>query len=529
MSKKFFIFLIIFLMVFGFLVFEKVKAGSADNVYGWAWSDTIGWISFNCNSKVDTNGDNVGDEAMKVCDGGVNKYKVCNAGFPEAVPCPGANCVDACSVTNYGVHICESDSDPNPLCSGKHQGDLVGYAWAGGGQDAAGSPLPTIGWIRFDPPPDFTTHAYPTCPATTCPDGSPNYPAHLDFTTRKITGWARACAGTVNGDCNSATRTDGWDGWILMGPIVKSGWDFGVKLVKTGSADFHYYAWGGFDTTNQSEGVIGWISFNCAEGHDPVTSICSTSNYKVQTSLTLPNFPPNQPTGPNETSDNCCYGCMPTVAQGVQIKLNWTYAGDPDGDPQYGYEIWLDDSDADLDIDPSLNSKFNHIVVPSSSTSYTLNLSDDDNHDWLSSLSFGQTYYWKVRVRDQTGDWSRWSAHDSFTLPAHPYPYVYFDWTPSSPNAGDTVQFCSVATGPCSWLTSSTACYDTKCSWSWEFPLGSPPTSTLQNPTVIYPSPSNKTVTLTVSDIDNYSCKLTRSLKVGIPSFLPEWREIPPF
>jgi len=41
------IFLLITFVVFGFLVFSIAKAGIADNVSGWAWSENIGWISFN--------------------------------------------------------------------------------------------------------------------------------------------------------------------------------------------------------------------------------------------------------------------------------------------------------------------------------------------------------------------------------------------------------------------------------------------------------------------------------------------------
>jgi len=40
-------FLLIFIIALSFFVFEKIKAGSADNVSGWAWSENVGWISFN--------------------------------------------------------------------------------------------------------------------------------------------------------------------------------------------------------------------------------------------------------------------------------------------------------------------------------------------------------------------------------------------------------------------------------------------------------------------------------------------------
>ena len=72
MSKKIFIFLIIFLIVLGFLIFnfwktEKIEASPGlENVYGWAWAENIGWISVN--SK---NCDTDGDGTMEVGEGTV--------------------------------------------------------------------------------------------------------------------------------------------------------------------------------------------------------------------------------------------------------------------------------------------------------------------------------------------------------------------------------------------------------------------------------------------------------------------------
>ena len=44
-------FLLFFIIVLIFFVFGKIKAGSEDNVSGWAWSENIGWISFNCTNE----------------------------------------------------------------------------------------------------------------------------------------------------------------------------------------------------------------------------------------------------------------------------------------------------------------------------------------------------------------------------------------------------------------------------------------------------------------------------------------------
>ena len=79
-------------MIFGYTNFHQpnlTMAASSDNVHGWAWSDTVGWISFNCT------------------EGGPNQN-------------------DVCSTSSYGVNI-----DPST-------GEMSGYAWSD-----------NVGWISF--------------------------------------------------------------------------------------------------------------------------------------------------------------------------------------------------------------------------------------------------------------------------------------------------------------------------------------------------------------------------------------------
>ncbi len=82
------IFLLIGFLVLGFFIAQIVIAGVNDNVSGWAWSENIGWISFNCN----------------------------NPELPEP----------RCSV-DYGVHVSTSTEK------------FSGHAWS-----------ENIGWISFD-------------------------------------------------------------------------------------------------------------------------------------------------------------------------------------------------------------------------------------------------------------------------------------------------------------------------------------------------------------------------------------------
>lgn len=116
-------------------------------------------------------------------------------------------------------------------------GNFGGYAWS-----------PNIGWISFD--------------AT---DGS-HASAATDLSTGFVTGWARACAGTVSGDCLGASRTDGWDGWIRLSdtgdatPKYPSGFVDGSKGITFDptNGNFKGYSWG--DTN------VGWLAFSSNVG-----------------------------------------------------------------------------------------------------------------------------------------------------------------------------------------------------------------------------------------------------------------------
>jgi len=85
MKNKLFLIILIVLSIF---LVKNVKAESSDNVSGYAWSENIGWISFNCTNDL---------------------------GSP-------------CGTSNYGVDIDEGT------------GDFSGYAWS-----------ENIGWISFQP------------------------------------------------------------------------------------------------------------------------------------------------------------------------------------------------------------------------------------------------------------------------------------------------------------------------------------------------------------------------------------------
>ncbi len=99
--------------------------------------------------------------------------------------------------------------------------------------------------------------------------------ATMDMTTGGVTGWARACEGTVPGDCSSnVKRADGWDGWIELSganhpsPQVTG---FGGVTIDPFTGHFKGYAWG--------SDVLGWINFDPGLGFSgPNTGVTCSSN-----------------------------------------------------------------------------------------------------------------------------------------------------------------------------------------------------------------------------------------------------------
>lgn len=165
MSKKNFLILLIISLIFLFSGFnQNAQAGSEHNVSGWAWSENIGWISFNNTS-----------------DGGS---------------------------VNYGVKV---DS---------LTGIFSGYAWSRGTTADVGG----VGWISFA---DFdgdgdVDAADKNITGSPC---APNCEARLDLTPGgtycgaqyRVCGWARALA-----------YGGGWDGWIKLRGIAQDGSPYGV-------------------------------------------------------------------------------------------------------------------------------------------------------------------------------------------------------------------------------------------------------------------------------------------------------------
>ncbi len=100
-------------------------------------------------------------------------------------------------------------------------------------------------------------------------------------------------------------------------------------------------------------------------------------------------------------------------------------------------------------------------------------------------LSAGTTYWWQVHARSVT-NYGTWSSQWSFTTAgAQPPPTASFTWSPSSPQAGQSIQFIDTSTG-------------SPTSWSWSF--GDGYTSSAKNPSHTYGAAGTYTVRLTATN-----------------------------
>ncbi len=190
------------------------------------------------------------------------------------------NSTDTSSTIDYGV---SKNSD----------GTLVGYAWSS-----------SVGWIKFGGLSGF-------------PSGTGTQAQNANINGTNLKGWARACSGTINNDCNSASRTDGWDGWISL-----SGATYGINYSGNG---FTGLAWG--------SDVLGWLSFynvitgpssNCQNGanNSPDCNVCTTPFIwdTASSSCISPSVPAVTITADPNSG---------TVNDNVNPKLTWSATNNP--------------------------------------------------------------------------------------------------------------------------------------------------------------------------------------------------------
>ncbi len=332
---------------------------------------------------------------------------------------------------DYGVNIDQAT------------GQFSGYGWS-----------ENIGWIKFNP-----VGPYPSLP---------DHSAKLEG--NQVTGWIRACAGSVNGDCTggvgAGNNAGGWDGWIKM-----SGQNYGVTR---SGCQLQGYAWG--------SDVVGWLKF------------AGTNYGAILAGSACENLPPTAG-DLGVTSDPCIYG-----AGGI---LNWQFNDPNPDDSQSAYRIQIDNN-------PDFSSPF---LTADGTTAESYGIV-------AGSLSYGQNYYWQVKVWDSHNLDSVWSIGPNIVTPVHAWPAASFVCSPSNPGTDEVVECLD---------TSTVYGGTTKAQWQWAMPADAvyePGYSDhSQNPKVKFSSAGTKNITLRVWDSDGFNCSQASVLDVKQTA---KWKEIIP-
>jgi len=478
MTKKIFILLIIILV--GLVVGAGIKAGPQDNVYGWAWAgapqavppEKLGLGWISFNCLNDYDGDGTKEDH-----------------------CTGVNPETGLGYVNYGVNI-----EPST-------GFFEGFAWS-----------ENIGWIWF-------------APTDTPPGETGPKPAKLDLITKEVSGWARAVR-----PMNPEGQTlGGWDGWILLGPIVKGGTDYGSYIdTSVSPAEFWGWAWG--------SDVVGWISFNRSNTGAAI-------DYKVMTDFFgVVNQPPYIESNSAIISGQHYCNISPTVGR---ISFEWRYKdADEDSQSHYHLQVATDsgfnnkvvDREISQSVSPDKKGTSAVLIVPDPAT-YSRCISGGDYEGRC--VAYGNSYYWRVRVKAAAGnqDWSSWEtgSPSSFTTPVHAYPWPDFSHSPQNPSIEEIVTFIQDDSTPAQSL-----CYDggehlcqndLNVEYAWDFSYepadGFIVDSTYKgNATTTYSTVGTYEVRMRITDNtlagpDNY-CIGAGDSPVGAAPPLPEYKEVPP-
>jgi len=202
-------------------------------------------------------------------------------------------------------------------------------------------------------------------------------------------------------------------------------------------------------------------------------------------------------------------------AYGPGADISWTYTGSTD---QSAYRIQIDD-------DPTFATP-NYAMGKVMSSNNSVYATGTGAAGWGPAITWGNTYYARIRVYDGADVASPWTNQTicigpgcnggvSWTTPSGPYPVVAFTNVPAKPVAGQPTQF-----------TDGSSCLGGGCqSWAWDFGDGT--TDTIQNPSHTYALQGAFSVKLDVTDANSNLCSITKALNSG--KAIPFWKEVLPW
>ncbi len=458
---------------FIFLAPQAKAATSTVRGIGW-WGDGLQEVYFNCLD------DKIGDRLDDLNNlNGSGHYPPPNDLFHFY----SAPCTDIV----HGVYI-------------NSNGNFSGKAWNA-----------TKGFISFngpDTPPDGygSTESSGHCPSK-C-NASNNCWACYNESNQNVYGWAKVDSdGTwikLDSTLTPPVRIQNCTGAsIWPGNDVQSG-DFA-----------------GNGTSN-----LGNLSFNCkseAIGTNPGIDTCAMRNYKVY----IGNLSIGSLSAPNWTYEQACN----STARGATLK--WCKRSGT----QTAYEIVVDDTSI---LSTSTAVCWSGKKYSDFASQYNLPNSDPT----CGSLAYNTNYWWWIRLYDETDTPTGWyqyfgnSPSDTdgdpdnyaytFTTYKHEFPTPYFVWSPYQILVGTSTYFSATSSRYYTTATPNTSytCVGNNCRYFWSTNDPGAIISSTTNPLteIIFNLATSSTITLKVTDTDNYYCSLASTSRINYG--LPIWREI---
>lgn len=241
----------------------KITNDGAGNLSGWAWSDSIGWISFDCHNS----GGNCATSNYQVTVDSSGNFS--GWAWNDVVGWISFNCYnsgigDTCFATNYRVKT--------SWVAASASGTLLSSTFDTG--VPAGVAFNSIMWRGSQPAGTHVEFQFASANQPYGVGGTGPIDLAFRYAWNDQTGWWDFGTGNVN---VTSTQLTGSATNINLADISldcatsPSGNICGTSNYKVSHAsstgDLSGYAW---------NDAIGWISFNCS---DP--GLCATSNYKV--------------------------------------------------------------------------------------------------------------------------------------------------------------------------------------------------------------------------------------------------------
>lgn len=193
----------------------------------------------------------------------------------------------------------------------------------------------------------------------------------------------------------------------------------------------------------------------------------------------------SSPSSPVTIADYCTAG-------GPQPKLSWSAQS---AQTAYQIQISTDSNFTDLVLDTGkVLSTSNSYIVPAN------------------TLRYNTTYYWRVKLWSDTNETGYTTS--TYTSPPHQGPSVNFTWTPSRPVMGGVATFTDAST----FFGGSAA-----SAYNWTFPADATPlTAPTTNATEQVKfsrtaPPTGNSVTLSVTDTDDLTCKASKDISLTQP------------